>query len=76
VLSPYATLGGNAHVAEDVFLGLHASVGPGKTVGARSTVSANSCVLTSAPCDSIVFGVPGRIRRHVSVVPELPGRNS
>lgn len=60
VLSPYATLGGNAHIREDVFLGLHASIGPGKTVGARSKVSANSCVLANAPSDSIIFGVPGQ----------------
>jgi sugar O-acyltransferase (sialic acid O-acetyltransferase NeuD family) len=61
VLSPYATLGGHAHIEQDVFLGLHASVGPGKTVGARSKVSANSCVLANVPEDSLVFGVPGRI---------------
>ena len=61
VLSPYATLGGNAHIEDDVFLGLHASIGPGKTVGARSKVSANSCVLADAPADSITFGVPGHI---------------
>lgn len=61
VLSPYATLGGNAHVEEDVFMGLHTSVGPGKTVGARSKVSANSCVLSNAPAQSLVFGVPGLI---------------
>lgn len=67
VLSPYAALGGHAQVEHDVFLGLHASVGPGKTVGARSKVSANSCVLTSAPCDSLVFGVPGKIGRRVPV---------
>ena len=67
VLSPYATLGGHAHIDDDVFLGLHASVGPGKTVGARSKVSANSCVLTSAPADSIVFGVPGKIGQRVAV---------
>jgi sugar O-acyltransferase (sialic acid O-acetyltransferase NeuD family) len=67
VLSPYATLGGNAHIESDVFMGLHASVGPGKTVGARSKVSANSCVLTAAPADSIIFGVPGKISRRVSV---------
>ncbi|MFM8494296.1 MAG: acetyltransferase [Planctomycetia bacterium] len=67
VLSPYATLGGNAHVEQDVFLGLHASVGPGKMVGARSKVSANSCVLTSAPADSIVFGVPGSVAPRLSI---------
>lgn len=67
VLSPYATLGGRASVEEDVFLGLHASVGPGQTVGTRSKVSANSCVLASAPADSIIFGVPGRIGKRVDV---------
>ncbi len=75
VLSPYATLGGNAHVEDDVFLGLHASVGPGKTVGARSKVSANSCVLANAPTDSIIFGVPGRIGRRFELAapPERVG---
>jgi sugar O-acyltransferase (sialic acid O-acetyltransferase NeuD family) len=72
VLSPYATLGGNAHIEEDVFLGLHASIGPAKTVGARSKVSANSCVLANAPADSIVFGVPGRISRRVPVETRSP----
>jgi acetyltransferase-like isoleucine patch superfamily enzyme len=67
VLSPYATLGGHAHIEEDVFLGLHASVGPGKTVGARSKVSANSCVLTNAASDSLIFGVPGRVAALLSV---------
>jgi len=61
VLSPYATLGGGATIGDDVFLGLHASVGPGRIVGARSKVSANSCVLSDTPADSIIYGVPGRI---------------
>lgn len=67
VLSPYATLGGAARVDEEVFLGLHASVGPGRSVGARSKVSANSCVLSNTPADSIIFGVPGRIGRRIDV---------
>ena len=66
VLSPYATLGGGAAVGDDVFLGLHASVGPSVTVGSRSKVSANSCVLSNAPVDSLVYGVPGRISPRVS----------
>lgn len=61
VLSPYATLGGNAHIGEDVFMGLHASVGPGRKIGAGSKVSANSCALSDAPPDSIVYGAPGRV---------------
>lgn len=65
VLSPYATLGGHAHIEDDVFLGLHASIGPGKTVGARSKVSANSCVLSSTPADSLVYGVPGRVAPRI-----------
>lgn len=67
VLSPYATLGGAARVDEEVFLGLHASVGPGRNVGARSKVSANSCVLSDSAPDSIIFGVPGRVARRIDV---------
>ena len=65
VLSPYATLGGGARISEDVFLGLHASVGPGRTIGPRSRISANSCALFSAPADSIIFGVPGRLSPRI-----------
>jgi sugar O-acyltransferase (sialic acid O-acetyltransferase NeuD family) len=68
VLSPYATLGGHAHIEDDVFLGLHSSVGPGKTVGARSKVSANSCVLASTPPDSIIWGSPGTVRPRQALV--------
>ena len=67
VLSPYATLGGGARVDDEVFLGLHASVGPGITVGSRSKVSANSCVLSATPADSLVYGVPGRVVPRVDV---------
>jgi sugar O-acyltransferase (sialic acid O-acetyltransferase NeuD family) len=61
VLSPHATLGGNARVEADVFMGMHASIAPGKIVGPRSKVSANSSALHDTEADSIVFGVPGRI---------------
>ena len=67
VLSPYATLGGAAHIGDDVFLGMHASVGPGRRVGARSKISANSCALSDAAADSIIYGVPGRIGRRVAM---------
>jgi sugar O-acyltransferase (sialic acid O-acetyltransferase NeuD family) len=67
VLSPYATLGGGAQIADEVFLGLNASVGPSIKVGSRTKVSANSCVLSNTPVDSIVFGVPGRIVKRVDV---------
>jgi acetyltransferase-like isoleucine patch superfamily enzyme len=61
VLSPYATLGGGASISDDVFLGLHASVGPGKTVGPRSKVSANSAALRDTPAESLIYGVPGPV---------------
>lgn len=61
VLSPYATLGGFAKIGDDVFLGLHASVGPRIEIGSRSKVSANSAALASAPADSLIYSVPGRI---------------
>lgn len=60
VLSPYATLAGGARIAEDVFLGLHASVGPSVSIGPRSKVAANSCALADVPADALVLGVPGR----------------
>lgn len=65
VLSPYATLAGGASIGADVFLGLHASVGPAVSIGARSKVAANSCALHSAPAESLVHGVPGRVSRRV-----------
>lgn len=60
VLSPYATLAGKARIAADVFLGLHASVGPAVNIGPRSKVAANSCVLSEVPADSLAHGVPSR----------------
>lgn len=66
VLSPYATLAGSAAIGEDVFLGLHASVGPGVTVGSRSKVTANSCALHDVPSDSLVQGVPGRVHPRLT----------
>ena len=74
VLSPYATLGGYAQVGADVFLAIHASVGPCIVLSDRCTVSANSSALTSAPADSIVFGVPGRVTPRVIVAADIAAR--
>jgi sugar O-acyltransferase (sialic acid O-acetyltransferase NeuD family) len=67
VFSPYATLGGEARVEADVFLGLHASVGPGRTVGADSTVAGGSCVLSDVRPASIVYGVPGKAAPRITL---------
>jgi sugar O-acyltransferase (sialic acid O-acetyltransferase NeuD family) len=61
VLSPYAAAGGHAVLEDDVFVGLHGSVGPGRHVGARSKVAANSCALINVPPDSLALGVPARV---------------
>ena len=65
VLSPYATLGGRATVEADVFLALHAAVGPGVTVGPSTTVAAGSVALQDSPPESLIYGVPGQQGRLV-----------
>jgi sugar O-acyltransferase (sialic acid O-acetyltransferase NeuD family) len=69
VFSPAATLGGGAVVEEDVFLGLHATVGPRVRIGAATKVSANSAALVSVPRQTLVYGVPGRSGQRVVVTP-------
>ena len=69
VLSPYATLGGGAQLGADGFMGLHSSVGPGCRIGARSKISANSCALSDAPNDSLIFGSPGRVSPLLRIGP-------
>jgi sugar O-acyltransferase (sialic acid O-acetyltransferase NeuD family) len=69
VFSPSAALGGGAVVEEDVFLGLHATVGPRVRIGAAAKVSANSAALVSVPRQMLVYGVPGRCRPQVVVTP-------
>jgi len=67
VLSPYATLGGRAKVEADVFLGLHASVGPGRRLGEGTVVSSNSVALVDTAENSLVYGVPGRVGPKLEV---------
>lgn len=66
VVSPYATLGGGARIADDVFLGLHATVAPGVSVGARSKLAAGAVAMHDVPPDHLVFGVPGTARPLVA----------
>jgi sugar O-acyltransferase (sialic acid O-acetyltransferase NeuD family) len=60
VMSPYATLNGSATLEAEVFMGTHATVIPGKCVGARSTIGANSAVIDDVAPDSVMVGVPAR----------------
>ena len=60
ILSPYATLNGFVILENEVFLGTHSTVIPGKRVGYKSKVSANSVVMRNVPPNKIVIGVPGK----------------
>lgn len=60
VLSPYATVNGFGILEDEVFLGTHAAVTPGKRVGAGSQVSANSVAADDVPPRTLVMGVPGK----------------
>ena len=59
-LSPYAAATGFVVLEDEVFLGTHATVIPGKRVGYKSKISANSVVMRNIPPNKIVFGVPGK----------------
>jgi sugar O-acyltransferase (sialic acid O-acetyltransferase NeuD family) len=63
VLCPYATLNGFAVIEEEVFLGTHTTVTPSRRVGHHSKVSANSMVSHNAPPYSLIYGVPGQMKR-------------
>lgn len=60
ILSPYATISGFAILEDEVFLGTHSTVIPGKRVGHKSKISANSVVMRDVAANKIVFGVPGK----------------
>ena len=60
ILSPYATLNGFAILADEVFLGSHATVAAHKQVGYRAKISANSVAMYDVPANTLVYGVPGK----------------
>lgn len=60
ILSSYTAIAGFAVLEDEVFLGLHATIIPGKRVGYKSKVSANSVVMRDIPPNKMVFGVPGK----------------
>ena len=48
-------------VGDDTFVGPHAVVAMGVTVGARSVIGAHAYVNRDVPAGSIIVGVPGRV---------------
>jgi sugar O-acyltransferase (sialic acid O-acetyltransferase NeuD family) len=60
LLAPYATLNGFVRLEEEAYISTHATVAPGRTIGYRSKLSANSAAMQDVSENVIVFGVPGR----------------
>ena len=64
LLAPYATLNGFVQLADEVYISTHGTVAPGKKLGYRAKLSANSACMQDAADSTLIFGVPGRqVRR-------------
>jgi acetyltransferase-like isoleucine patch superfamily enzyme len=53
-------------VGDDAWVGAHAVVLPGVTIGARSVVGAGAVVTTDVASDAVVAGVPARLIRSLT----------
>jgi acetyltransferase-like isoleucine patch superfamily enzyme len=62
VLSPYAVVNGNVVLEEGVFLGTHATVVPGKRVGAWSKLGAGAVAHGDLEAGSLAMGNPAKGR--------------
>ena len=64
LLAPYATLNGFVKLEDEVYVSTHGTVAPGRQMGRRSKLSANSACMQDADENTLIFGVPGRqVRR-------------
>lgn len=52
-------------IEDDCWLGGRVTVMPGVTIGARSVIAAGAVVTKDVPCDSLVIGVPGVVKRKI-----------
>lgn len=52
-------------IGNDVWLGAHATVMPGVTIGDHCVIGANSVIKTDIPAHSVVAGSPARIIRTI-----------
>jgi acetyltransferase-like isoleucine patch superfamily enzyme len=62
VLSPYAVVNGNVVLEEGVFLGTHATVVPGKRIGAWSKLGAGAVAHGDLDAGTLALGNPARGR--------------
>ena len=63
-ISVFCDITGYVKVDEGAFLGSHASVCPGLTVGAYSKIGAGACVISDIPEGVTAVGVPARVVKH------------
>ena len=60
-------------IDDDVWIGTHATILPGVTVGRGSVVAAGAVVTTSVPPGVVVGGVPARVIREIDEGDSSPG---
>ncbi len=64
LLAPYATLNGFVQLEDEVYVSTHGTVAPGRKLGKRAKLSANSACMQDAAAGTLIYGVPGRqVRR-------------
>ncbi|MBN1920169.1 MAG: acyltransferase [Anaerolineae bacterium] len=61
---PWDLMGAGVQIGNDVWLGTHAIVLPGVTIGDGAIVAAGSVVNSNVPPNAIVAGVPARVVRY------------
>lgn len=64
-IGPGAHLGGRVHVGRAAWVGIGATIKDRVRVGANSIVGAGAVVLTDVPDNSVVVGVPAKVKRNV-----------
>ncbi|BCY10578.1 NeuD/PglB/VioB family sugar acetyltransferase [Actinoplanes sp. L3-i22] len=62
VFSPYSAINGGVELRDDVFLGTHATVFPGRTVGHGAKISAGAVVHRDVPAGALAVGNPAKSR--------------
>jgi sugar O-acyltransferase (sialic acid O-acetyltransferase NeuD family) len=78
VVSPYSAVNGAAELRDDVFLGTHSTIFPGRSVGSGAKVSAGAVVHRDVPAGALAAGNPAKSRvlfaDPESRSPSRPGR--
>ena len=64
-IGPGTRLGGRVHVGRAAWVGIGATIKDRVRVGANSIVGAGAVVLTDVPDNSVVVGVPAKVKRNV-----------